>query len=206
MKQHLEAISDPSVFMVFWKKNQENVAKLREFLPYLKTEQGRHYGEILSSIYTARLQEFAAKKSKPPRAGQNGTEETENGEVHRTKVSANIPDPEPLASTAFGAKPVPAYSKRISNKEHLRFVASQSCLVCGRTPSQAHHIKFAQPRAMSRKVSDEWTVPLCNLHHRALHSRGDEKIWWEQIKIDPIREARHLWVKTKNSPTKESNT
>jgi hypothetical protein len=71
--------------------------------------------------------------------------------------------------------------QRIRNKEHLKFVAAQSCLVCGKRPSDAHHLRFAQPRALGRKVSDEFTVPLCRSHHRELHRRGNELKWWENI-------------------------
>ncbi len=67
--------------------------------------------------------------------------------------------------------------RRVRDKDHLRYVASQPCLVCGRSPGHAHHIRYAQPRAMGRKVSDEWTVPLCATHHRALHTVGDEEKW-----------------------------
>jgi hypothetical protein len=72
----------------------------------------------------------------------------------------------------------------------------QSCLVCGRSPSDAHHIKFAEQRAMGRKVSDRFTVPVCRLHHRELHRRGNERIWWESQGIDPLSVAGTLWVKT----------
>ena len=41
-------------------------------------------------------------------------------------------------------------------------------------PVHAHHLRFAQPKALGRKVSDEFTVPLCNLHHRELHTWGNE--------------------------------
>ena len=34
--------------------------------------------------------------------------------------------------------------KRIRCKEHLRFVASQPCVICGRSPSHAHHVRYAQ--------------------------------------------------------------
>ena len=51
-------------------------------------------------------------------------------------------------------------------------------VVCGRRPAQAHHVRFAQPRAMAMKVSDEFTVPLCVGHHDALHRVGDERAWW----------------------------
>jgi ERF superfamily len=85
---------------------------------------------------------------------------------------------------------------RLRDKEHCRFVASQPCLVCGRSPSEAHHIRFAQPRAMSRKVSDEYTVPVCRLHHRELHRYGDEASWWAGISADPLSIALSLWRQT----------
>ena len=82
---------------------------------------------------------------------------------------------------------------RLRDPEHRKFVARQPCLVCGRTPVDAHHLRFAQPRALSRKVSDEFTVPLCRLHHRELHRIGDERIWWNTLKIDPLPVALKLW-------------
>ena len=202
MKKHLESIQDSSEFMAFWQKNQEMVAKLREFLPDLKTEQGRHYGEILSSIYTVRLQEFAARKSEATINVEieSDAETNEAAEGAKKADETVIPEHEHVASVTPDAKPIAPHCKRIRNKEHLRFVASQSCLICGRSPSHAHHIKFAQPRAMGRKVSDEWAVPLCYIHHRALHDRGDEKAWWEQNEIDPIIEADRLWSETQNGP------
>jgi hypothetical protein len=86
---------------------------------------------------------------------------------------------------------------RRRDKKHLKFVASQPCLVCGRCPSDAHHLRFAEPHALGRKVSDEFTVPLCRGHHRALHDRGDEKAWWTEIEIDPAPFAERLWTATR---------
>ncbi len=85
---------------------------------------------------------------------------------------------------------------RERDRNHLRFVASQPCLVCGRGPSDAHHIKFAEQRAMGRKVSDKFTVPVCRLHHRELHRRGDERAWWDKQRIDPLPIAAALWART----------
>jgi hypothetical protein len=85
---------------------------------------------------------------------------------------------------------------RDRDREHLKFVAAQPCLVCGRTPSDPHHIKFAEQRAMGRKVSDRFTVPICRLHHRELHRRGNERAWWESQGIDPLPVAANLWAKT----------
>jgi Rad52/22 family double-strand break repair protein len=83
--------------------------------------------------------------------------------------------------------------KRIRDKEHLKFVARQPCLVCGRQPADAHHLRFAQPRALAMKVSDEFTVPLCRTHHRYLHQTGNEVAWWEKARIEPLPIARKLW-------------
>jgi hypothetical protein len=89
--------------------------------------------------------------------------------------------------------------RRYRNREHLRFVAQQACLVCGRKPSDPHHLRFTQPRALSRKVSDEFAVPLCRGHHRAVHRSGNEQEWWQQAGIEPIKVARKLWRKTRGT-------
>jgi hypothetical protein len=86
--------------------------------------------------------------------------------------------------------------KRLRDKTHLRFVALQPCLVCGRQPSDPHHLRFAQPRAIGLKVSDEFTVPLCRGHHRQLHQAGNEVTWWQDLKIEPLKIARQLWEQT----------
>jgi hypothetical protein len=86
---------------------------------------------------------------------------------------------------------------RLRDKEHCKFVTAQPCLVCGRMPSEAHHLRFAQPRALSRKVSDEYTVPVCRLHHRDLHGYGDEASWWAGIGIDPLPIALELWRRSR---------
>jgi len=87
--------------------------------------------------------------------------------------------------------------RRHRDKAHLKFVASQPCLVCGRSPADAHHLRFTQPRAMGRKVSDEFTVPLCRTHHRDNHRFGDEQAWWGRQAIDPVGTSRKLWVSTR---------
>jgi hypothetical protein len=88
-----------------------------------------------------------------------------------------------------------AEPKRLRDKAHLKFVASQPCLVCGRQPSDPHHLRFAQPRAIGLKVSDEFTVPLCRGHHRQLHQTGDERAWWDSHRVNALEIARGLWEK-----------
>jgi hypothetical protein len=87
--------------------------------------------------------------------------------------------------------------RRNSNENHLKFVAAQPCVVCGRQPCDAYHLRFAQPRALGRRVSDEFTVPLCRAHHRELRNRGDETAWWAGLDIDPTPIAQRLWRETR---------
>jgi hypothetical protein len=87
--------------------------------------------------------------------------------------------------------------RRYRNKDHLRFVAGQACLICARKPSDPHHLRFMQPRALGRKVSDEFTVPLCRVHHRAVHRSSNEPAWWKGASIDPVKIARKLWRRTR---------
>jgi hypothetical protein len=97
-----------------------------------------------------------------------------------------------------------AAPRRYRNREHLRYVAQQACLVCGRKPSDPHHLGFTQPRALGRKVSDEFAVPLCRGHHRAVHRSRDERAWWRQAGIDPIKVARRLWRETRGMGQQQS--
>jgi hypothetical protein len=85
---------------------------------------------------------------------------------------------------------------RLRDRDHLKFVAAQPCMACGRSPSDAHQLKFAQGRALGRKVSDEFAVPLCRTHHRELHRRGDERVWWQQLNLDPLSTASALWARS----------
>jgi hypothetical protein len=86
--------------------------------------------------------------------------------------------------------------RRVRDKAHLRHVAAQPCLLCGALPADAHHVRFAQPKAFGRKVSDEFTVPLCRAHHRELHHTGNERAWWHDMGIDPLPVAARLWEET----------
>jgi ERF superfamily len=96
---------------------------------------------------------------------------------------------------------IAAKTIRLRDKGHRKFVSSQPCLLCGRSPADAHHLRFAQPRALGRKVSDEFTVPVCRVHHRELHRHGDEAAWWQKTKVDPLPIARRLWQHARPNDT-----
>jgi hypothetical protein len=91
--------------------------------------------------------------------------------------------------------------RRIRDRDHIRHVMKQPCLICGRRPSDPHHLRFAQSRALGRKASDEFTVPLCRTHHREIHHCGDESSWWRNTEVDPLATARALWLETHPLPT-----
>src|SRR5262249_52147926 len=93
-----------------------------------------------------------------------------------------------------------AEPKRLRDKAHLKFVAAQPCVICERQPSDPHHLRFAQPRAIGLKVSDEFAVPLCRGHHRELHRAGNEAVWWQDRRIDPLEIAKSFGGQTHPKP------
>lgn len=108
-----------------------------------------------------------------------------------------------VASDAKAVVPM-RKTTRHRNKSHLAFVSAQPCMVCKRTPCDAHHLKFAQPRALGRKVSDEFTVPLCREHHQELHRHGNEQAWWKNAGLAPLEYAAALWAGTPDVPVAPS--
>jgi hypothetical protein len=146
----------------------------------LRSEEAR----ALEAAFEARMAALAHQE--PPASGTNDDAAAAPAE-HATSANGNI-------SPALLAIPK---TPRRRDKKHLRFVSSQPCLVCGRSPSDAHHLRFAEPRALGRKVSDEFTVPLCRIHHRALHDAANERAWWNDVNVDPAPIAHQLWRETR---------
>ena len=135
-----------------------------------------------------RSAEAACDRSlKPGSLGRAGP-----GHRPRSKDTAN-------KSIDKSALPLPEL-RRVRDKHHLRRIAQHPCLVCGRQPADPHHLRFTQSRALGRKVSDEFTVPLCRGHHREVHLSGDEAAWWRKTGIDPTVAARGLWLETHPLP------
>jgi hypothetical protein len=146
--------------------------------------------ELVEDGFRVKLIELGDQQpGEPPQAVQISVEAS----VARPNPVATMP-PKSL-SNGLGSRRgrVAARTIRLRDKDHRKFVSTQPCVVCGRSPADAHHLRFAQPRALGRKVSDEFTVPVCRVHHRELHRHGDEAAWWQGIKIDPLPIAHRLW-------------
>jgi hypothetical protein len=131
-----------------------------------------------------------APKEDPPAGSEDQTRAPSELAVETDKPKTKAKSQSKVIDKSILAHPEP---RRIRDRDHVRFVAQQPCLICGRQPCDAHHLRFAQSRALSRKVSDEFTVPLCRGHHRELHRHGDEAAWWSRAGIDPLSQAREFW-------------
>ncbi len=128
--------------------------------------------------------------------GQAGAVSNSSEQVIKEELPAPKGDlPAGLGSPVPSANEVVPLTRPVRRRSvhHLRHVMVQPCLICARTPSDAHHLQFTQPRAMASKVSDEYTVPLCRTHHRQLHHSGDEVGWWMAMEVDPLPIAQDLW-------------
>jgi ERF superfamily len=153
--------------------------------------------KILQEAFEHKLAEFSqsATTEERPDADVGGSQ---SAAIQQHASSPAILDGEQPAGIDKSALTI-GTPRRYRNKEHLRFVAQQPCLLCARKPSDPHHLRFVQPRALGRKPSDEFTVPLCRAHHRAVHRSGDERAWWKAVGLNPIETALQLWTQTRLS-------
>jgi Protein of unknown function (DUF968) len=136
---------------------------------------------------------ISAKQKRSVRRKLNGSRVPRARSWERKRISRRTAAQGPVTPLS---KPL-----RLRDRDHLKFVGAQPCLACGRSPSDAHHLKLAQQRALGRKVSDEFTVPLCRSHHRELHQRGDELTWWQHRNVNPLSNAQQLWQHTRPKGT-----
>jgi ERF superfamily len=149
--------------------------------------------KLVEDAFEHRLSELAP--SRTVEAVDDGAPRTHVVGVHETLAKGNgvLDQAEGIDKSVLTI----ATPRRYRNREHLRFVAQQACLICGRKQSDPHHLRYLQPRALGRKASDEFTVPLCRSHHRAVHRAGNEQAWWTAAGIDPVKVARLLWRHTR---------
>ena len=172
-RREIARMNSTESLYAFWSRNSAAFGKLR-----LNTE----HGESAACQLADALKERARQVGQPQQSISNSATDAQTSASEQTTGSFLIPK-----------------EKRMRDPAHLAFVASQPCLICGRRPAQAHHLRFAQPRAMAMKVSDEFTVPVCNTHHDQLHRTGDERAFWARHGFrDPLKYAARLWEASRN--------
>jgi hypothetical protein len=149
--------------------------------------------KLVEDAFERRLSDFSSSE-----AGAPSNHESSVPQITGPQVTTTTERTDPRQANGIDKSVLTlAAPRRYRNREHLRYVAQQACLLCGRKPSDPHHLGFTQPRALGRKVSDEFAVPLCRGHHRAVHRSRDERAWWRQVGIDPIKIAGRLWKETR---------
>jgi hypothetical protein len=168
---------------------------------------GRRLSDLAAEMDRLLEAEKLSAASLPEPVKRDGVEDVAALEIASAHVTAGNESAAPVRGENSGvtvnddrASPIPK-PRRHRSKEHLRFVARQACIVCGRKHSDPHHLSFMQPRALGRKVSDEYVVPLCRIHHRAVHRVSDEQVWWTQQGVDAVVIARNLWATTRLGDT-----
>lgn len=168
--------------------------------------------QLVEASFGAKVSAFGDGAASDWRVGEgkNRAQPSQLDPEDGAQPSQTRPDAQPLAAhqkaPGSGRARLAAKTIRLRDKEHRKFVSQQPCLVCGRAPSDPHHLRFAQPRALGRKVSDEFIVPVCRLHHREIHRHGDEAAWWTRAGIEPLAAALTLWKQTRPDRTPVPHT
>jgi hypothetical protein len=178
----------------------------KRIIPVKNTLTSEHAGEVEAAL-EAKLTQVGDAFDTPRETSEAQIEGAKldsspisNAEVGHTGLVAPPGQGSTLA-LEFEDYSVTPKTRRRRDKRHRQFVATQACVICGCHPSDAHHLRFAQPRGLGLKVSDEFTVPLCRSHHRDLHRTSNEMRWWTQFGIQPKSIAYKLWITTHPAPT-----
>ena len=139
--------------------------------------------QALEDAFAARLVQFGEAGAHPEKGEPNGQDRLPSGRPYRSETVTII------------GKPV-----RERDRNHLRFVASQPCLVCGRSPCDAHHIKYW---SKGGDTSVDNAVLLCRHHHTLIHqSEWEVKLesgistFYPPSWLDAARTPRRNYVHT----------
>jgi DNA recombination protein Rad52 len=179
LQKAMSAAADMEALFALWEQNVDAVRSLS------RTLRQEHLPKSGIAPQLVRHLKRCAVDLAAPRDGGSGNPGPETSTTNGTN---GAPRPKVDKSVLTISEP-----KRIRCKEHLRLVATQPCVICGRQPSHAHHLRHAQGRGVGLKVSDEFTVPLCAIHHNDVHRVGREETWWRERNIEPMGIARSLW-------------
>jgi hypothetical protein len=174
--------------------DEDFLAWAKASLPLKNTLQEAD-ARTVEAAYQIRLEQAASSAANTARQSGLAASADHTAKPPQDEAAAAPATQTPVASGAMeGGLAFPKEPPRKRSKAHLAFVREQPCLVCKQTPSDPHHLKFAHPRSLGRKVSDEFTVPLCRAHHQELHRHGNERAWWANLQIAPLPVAQDLWA------------
>jgi hypothetical protein len=181
-----------------WQQNAKEIARLRSDVPGLCTNKGTHFADVLERLLAARKTETidGSGPVTQPDTGLAGSVDQPKREEPIVLVTpaVTVQTPTNMARLPIDKAALPiGVTRRERDKDHIRHVGTLPCLICEQMPSHAHHLTFAQPRGLALKVSDEFVVPLCALHHNELHRSGSEELWWKRTGLEPLYAARTLW-------------
>lgn len=169
LRQKFDTAATLVELAALWRGNKALVGELQQHLP--KTNGSDAVDLDLAGSYQRRHTKLWARQTLSP---------VDRETIDKTQLALPAP-------------------KRIRAPEHLKWVVALGCTVCQRMPADAHHLKRVQANALARKPGDQWAVPLCRLHHRALHDAGNETQWWDKQKIDPVELAEKLWAESRGN-------
>ncbi len=173
---------DIEVLFAIWEQNVETVRAISRAMKQDQLPQSGIAPQLVAHLKRCAIALVKpAVEESPDEKGSTASDQLPGGKLKIDKSILTIGQP-----------------KRIRCKDHLRFVASHPCAVCGRSPAHAHHVRHAQSRGLGLKVSDEFTVPLCATHHHQIHTTGKEREWWQQRNIDPLLIASTLWQQSRD--------
>jgi hypothetical protein len=189
LRAAMSAARDIEILFALWEQNVETVRAINRSLAQHHLQKSG-----LAAQLVAHLKQCAVALAKSTNSNQT---------IFTQSTSR---DQQPTAAKIDKSLLTIGQPRRIRCKEHLRYVASQPCAICGRTPSHAHHVRYAQPRGLGLKVSDEFTVPLCATHHHNLHNTTKEREWWQDRKMDPLNIAQALWHESQRRPSSSAET
>src|SRR5262249_30054100 len=116
--------------------------------------------KLVEDAFERRLSELSSSDAAAPSNGEPSVPQISEPQVIATSDSTDAGQAKGIDKSMLTV----AAPRRYRNREHLRYVAQQACLICGRKQSDPHHLRYLQPRALGRKASDEFVVPLCRSH------------------------------------------
>jgi ERF superfamily protein len=113
--------------------------------------------KVVEETFEQRLSELASAGTSPSKDAVAAASDANLQEMMSRTATADAGPSVGIDKSVLAV----ALPRRYRNREHLRYVAKQPCLICGRRPSDPHHLRYLQPRALGRQTC---------ARHRAVHA------------------------------------